>query len=189
MDAVRTCLACRHKGDRNSLLRFVRADDGEICFDEKASLPNRGAWLCAKKDCLNKAFLKRLLFRKEKTLPVNAEEMRSLIAGRMKSGVLNRLGLLKRMGQCDAGRDAALRLVTNKEASTVIVASDFAERSLSELKARLNLPPICLIESPFTMIELGNCLGRPKTGVVALSKSRITEEIVLQVNKLSELGH
>lgn len=188
MDAVRTCLACRQKGDRESLLRFVRAPDGEICFDEKAALPHRGAWLCAKKACLNKAFEKRLLFRQERTLPVNVEEMRQGISERIKKSVLHRLGLLRRMGQCDAGRDVAMRLVKSEEASAIMVAQDLALRSLGEFKGKLGEHKIRLIESPFTMVELGNCLGRPKTGVVALLKSRITDEILLQVNRLSALG-
>lgn len=187
MDSTRTCLACRQKNDRGALLRFVRAPDGEICFDEKASLPNRGAWLCPKNACISKAFLKRLLFRDEKTLPVNVDVMRQGISERLKASVLARMGILRRMGQCEAGRDASVRLVKEEKSRVVVMASDIALRSLEHLKAKLNGCEVTIVQSPFTMAEFGNCLGRPETGVVALPKSRITDEILLQVNRLSAL--
>lgn len=188
MDSTRTCLACRQKEDRGSLLRFVRAPDGEICFDEKASLPHRGAWLCPKKACISKAFEKRMLFRGEKTLPVNVEEMKLGIALRVKASILNRLGLLRRMGHCKVGRDEVIRLAKAEGVEAVVIASDLASRSLNEIKSKLTGHRVALIQSPFTMDEFGNCLGRSKTGVVALLKSRITDEILLQVNRLSALG-
>lgn len=188
MDSVRTCLACRHKGDRSSLLRFVRANDGEICFDEKASLPHRGAWLCPKDSCLNKAFEKRLLFRKELTLPIDGEIMKEGIALQIKKSILNRLGLLRRMGQCETGRDASIRFVNEGHSRVIVLACDFAARSSAEIKHRLEGQAVNFLMSSLTMDEVGKCLGRRKTGVVALLKSRITDEIVLSLNKLSALG-
>ncbi|HXW60764.1 MAG TPA: YlxR family protein [Myxococcota bacterium] len=188
MDNIRTCLACRHKDDRGSLIRFVRAPDGEICFDAKACLPHRGAWLCPKEACLSKAFLKRLLFRGEKTLPVNIDLMKKGIRERLKERVLSSLGILRRMGLCEAGKDVSVRLVKQTKAPVVVMAADFAKRSLDGFKAELNGCEVNILHGPLTMLELGNCLGRPKTGVVALSKSRITDEIVLQVNRLRALG-
>src|SRR5258708_1043680 len=120
MDATRTCLACRQKDDRGSLLRFVRAHDGEICFDEKAALPHRGAWLCPKNACLSKAFSKRLIFRGEKTLPVNIDVMRQGIVDRLKTSTLSRMGILRRMGQCEAGRDVSVRLVKEEKAKVIV---------------------------------------------------------------------
>lgn len=172
------------------MLRFVRALDGEIGFDEKAMLPTRGAWVCAKKACLTKAFDKRLLFRGEKNISPSSEEMLRHINSRMKAGILNRLGLLRRVGNCDVGRDAVKGMILSKKAVAVLCASDFSERSLREIKENLSLhgEDLSFFLSPFSMEELGNCLGRTKTGVVALMKSRITEEILVQMNMLAQVS-
>jgi predicted RNA-binding protein YlxR (DUF448 family) len=54
----RTCLGCREKFDRKLLLRVVRIvnDNGAkiIKFDPEAKLQGRGAWVCRKKECIEK---------------------------------------------------------------------------------------------------------------------------------------
>ena len=185
METTRTCIACRHKDERGSKLRFVRAPDGEICFDEKAMLPSRGAWICASRACLTKAFQKRLLFRGERTLPVNEKDMLDAIFVRIKKSALNRLGLLRRLGQCEVGRDATKRLMAEQKLEAVFLAKDLAARSVHEVSSKAEIPTIM---SPFLMEEIGNCLGREKTGVVGLLKSRITQELLFQINMLSKIA-
>ena len=190
METVRTCTACRQKDDRGRLLRFVRALDGEICFDEKARLPSRGAWICAKRVCLTKAFDKCLLFRGEKTLPVKTELMIAMVTMRIKESVLSRFGLLRRMGHCEAGRDAVKSVIKDAKAVAVVYAADFAPRSVKEMTFAVDqaMSKVVLHGGPFKMSEMAKSLGREKTGVVALLKSRITEEILVQLSVLSELG-
>ena len=40
----RTCVGCRTRGDRSSLIRYVLVD-GALVRDERARLPGRGAWV------------------------------------------------------------------------------------------------------------------------------------------------
>lgn len=184
METLRTCIACRHKDERGAKLRFVRAPDGEICFDEKALLPSRGAWVCASKACLTKAFQKRMLFRGERTLPVNEHDMVKAVFERIKKSALNRLGLLRRLGHCEVGRDATKRLMLEQKVEAVFLAKDLAPRSVQEVSGKATVPTIM---SPFLMEEIGNCLGREKTGVVGLLKSRITQELLFQISMLSKM--
>ena len=55
----RTCLGCRGKYDKKSLLKVVRiiGADGSatVKFDPALKLQGRGAWVCASKECINKA--------------------------------------------------------------------------------------------------------------------------------------
>ncbi|MEO5920556.1 MAG: YlxR family protein, partial [Pseudolysinimonas sp.] len=44
MEPVRTCLGCRQRAPRSSLLRVV-ARDGRAVVDTAARLPGRGAWV------------------------------------------------------------------------------------------------------------------------------------------------
>jgi uncharacterized protein len=187
MESVRTCLVCRTRGEKSDFLRFVRSLDGEICFDEKGELEHRGAWVCAKKICLEKAFKKRLMFRNERVLPVDAEAMKSLIKMRLRKSTLSRLGLIRRLGQIEMGKEAALHMVSLNQAHAVIVAKDFSARSIKDVIIGASKVNARVINTDFSMDELGQSLGRKKTGVVALLKSRITDEILLQLNKLKEI--
>jgi len=71
----RTCLACRGKFDKNLLLRVAKiiSDDGVsiIKFDFEAKIQGRGAWVCKKKECVEKAKKSRAF---ERILKVSAAE-------------------------------------------------------------------------------------------------------------------
>lgn len=188
MDSVRTCLVCRSKAHKPELCRFVRALDGEICFDERGELPHRGAWLCANKACFQKAFQKKMLFRGEKTLPANADTMMTMVYTRIKKSSLARLGFMRKLGQIEAGREAVMRLLQEGKIDTVLCAQDLSPRSLKDVHEKSALTQTVRLQmSPFLMDEMGQSIGRKKTGVVGLLKSRITDEIVLQLTKLSKL--
>ncbi|WP_419818676.1 YlxR family protein [Glaciibacter flavus] len=62
MDAVRTCIGCRSRAPRSSLLRIV-AGESELVVDETATLPGRGAWLHPSASCFQLAVRKRAFGR------------------------------------------------------------------------------------------------------------------------------
>jgi uncharacterized protein len=62
MEAVRTCLGCRRRAPRSSLLRVV-ARDGRVVTDVAARLPGRGAWLHPDPGCIQAAIRRRALGR------------------------------------------------------------------------------------------------------------------------------
>lgn len=62
MEPVRTCLGCRKRADKSSLLRVV-AQDGEVVADASASLPGRGAWVHPTHKCIESAQQRRAFAR------------------------------------------------------------------------------------------------------------------------------
>ena len=52
---MRQCLGCREMFPKKELIRAVRSPEGEISLDFKGKLPGRGAYVCRKKECLEKA--------------------------------------------------------------------------------------------------------------------------------------
>lgn len=51
----RTCMGCNEKKDKNMLIRVVKSNDGEINIDKTGRMPGRGAYICDKEECLEKA--------------------------------------------------------------------------------------------------------------------------------------
>jgi predicted RNA-binding protein YlxR (DUF448 family) len=51
---VRTCAACRRKGEKSVLLRWVVGADGCAAPDVRAVLPGRGAYVCRADECLDR---------------------------------------------------------------------------------------------------------------------------------------
>lgn len=188
MNSIRTCLVCRKRANKPELCRFVRAVDGEIRFDETGVLPNRGAWICADKSCILKAFHKRLLFKGERVLPFNAEAMMAHVHSRLKKSSLAKLGFLKKLGHLEAGKDAVFQCLKNDKVEAVLLAKDLSDRSKNEVMNKLKEKKGSqVIVSSLLMDEIGQSLGRKQTGVVGLLKCRITNEALWQFNKFSKL--
>jgi len=55
---IRTCIFCRDRFEKHTLLRFVRKDK-VIYFDKRYRLEGRGFYICQKEECLRKALDKK----------------------------------------------------------------------------------------------------------------------------------
>jgi predicted RNA-binding protein YlxR (DUF448 family) len=63
----RTCVACREESPKGVLIRVVRSPSGAVFLDERGKLPGRGAYLCLRRECLDKAKKTKALARALKT--------------------------------------------------------------------------------------------------------------------------
>ena len=52
----RTCIGCRQKRPKVTLLRLVRGADGRVQVDDGGRAEGRGAYVCPDSGCLGKAF-------------------------------------------------------------------------------------------------------------------------------------
>jgi predicted RNA-binding protein YlxR (DUF448 family) len=59
----RTCVACREKFDKRRLTRLVATGDGQITIDPSGKQPGRGAYLCERLACWERAVHSNLLDR------------------------------------------------------------------------------------------------------------------------------
>lgn len=62
MEPVRTCVGCRTRAPRSTLLRVVSQND-ILIIDERAVLPGRGAWLHPTRECMEAALRRRAFGR------------------------------------------------------------------------------------------------------------------------------
>ena len=62
MEPVRTCLGCRQRDTRSSLVRLV-VRNGDVVVDAGASLPGRGAWVHPRIDCIESSLKRRAFGR------------------------------------------------------------------------------------------------------------------------------
>ncbi len=62
MEPVRTCVGCRARAPRSSLLRVI-AVDSALVIDERAVLAGRGAWVHETQECVDVAIRRRAFVR------------------------------------------------------------------------------------------------------------------------------
>lgn len=60
---MRQCVGCRTMFPKKELIRVVRSPEGEISLDFRGKKPGRGAYVCPKAECLEKARKQRALER------------------------------------------------------------------------------------------------------------------------------
>ena len=66
---IRTCVACRTADAKRVLLRVVRLADGSVRYDPKGKISGRGAYVCARPECIALARKQKKL---ERSLKVSA---------------------------------------------------------------------------------------------------------------------
>ncbi len=59
----RTCVACRDKDAKRTLVRLVRTTDGTVEIDPTGKRNGRGAYLCTQRSCWEKALATPVLSR------------------------------------------------------------------------------------------------------------------------------
>lgn len=59
---MRKCVGCQENKSKKELIRIVKNKDGEIFIDPTGKANGRGAYICSKRECLEKA-------RKSHSLP------------------------------------------------------------------------------------------------------------------------
>jgi predicted RNA-binding protein YlxR (DUF448 family) len=75
MEPVRTCLGCRTRADKSSLMRVV-ASNGAVIPDPSATLPGRGAWVHPTPECIEKSIARKTFGRALRTSsPLNTEQI------------------------------------------------------------------------------------------------------------------
>lgn len=60
---LRKCIVCNFLKDKNELIRIVKDKEGNITIDKTGKLNGRGAYICNKKECIDKVVKNNLLNR------------------------------------------------------------------------------------------------------------------------------
>lgn len=60
---LRMCVGCRERRDKRELVRVVRSPEGQISIDSSGKSPGRGAYICPKEVCLQKALKTKAIER------------------------------------------------------------------------------------------------------------------------------
>lgn len=95
--AIRTCIGCRGKFPKKTLLRFVCHLDSHLRADGLGKLPGRGTYVCESQACITEAFkshkrvnsLLRTNLSKQIVMQFKQELLNSVIQDSRKRGDIN----------------------------------------------------------------------------------------------------
>ena len=64
---TRTCISCRKKDNKKSLIRIINSKETGITVDLNQNLEGRGAYICKKEECFEKLLKNKSLSRALRT--------------------------------------------------------------------------------------------------------------------------
>ena len=59
---LRKCTGCQEMKNKKEMIRIVHNEDGEFFLDATGKKPGRGAYICPNIECLDKKWIKYILF-------------------------------------------------------------------------------------------------------------------------------
>lgn len=187
VDAIRTCVGCRQRGERDELVRFVLGPDGKPVPDVARRLPGRGVSVHPRRDCLERA-ARRGGFARAFRRPVDADP--ALLLGQVIGQYRRRIeGLLIagwRSKNLVLGSEAVRMEMRNEPPALLLVADDAAGRREELERTAERLGEKCVVFANKT--ELGRLFGRDEVGVVAITNRGIATEVSRAAACISELS-
>ncbi len=150
----------------------MRSPDGEVVPDLAEKLPGRGAWLLARRDCVEAAAAKGLFakaFRASIAAPGQDQAARfgAAVGEAIRARALEALGLARRAGAAAAGYEKAREALGAGRAAVLITALDAAEGGTEKL---VRAAGGAALVRAFTVGEQSAALGLANGVHVALEK-------------------
>ena len=208
------CCSCRERAPRNDLLRFVLDSQGKAWLDPYLKAPGRGAHLCYRKKCIERALKKRSLsvsFKCPVILPEEEELMKQLVEAQL-SKIGNLIGLARRRGELVSGLNMLDQ--AQEEVSILIFSSDIAEASKEKLMKTFKVnrtstmtqaPFLCeqsmywvrsnksllnwidSINEKWNGEALGGLIGKAHRVAIGLTQDQIARQVEQEILRISQV--
>ncbi len=83
--------------------------------------------------------------------------------------ILNLLGMAKKAGRLEIGEEPVGAAARARKAKVLILAADAAENTVRRAKHFGEIGNVALLHTPYTKVELGDCVGRTSCAMMALT--------------------
>ena len=185
---VRSCVACRRKGDKGELLKLANTPMG-VVIDYSERLPGRGAYVCAEDECITKALNESVLSRafRHKAAPPDKEGFYRELRGKVERKVTSLLGMARKSGLAAFGAGPAAELMKRSPYGLLILAEDVSENTGRRLNEANEGNRFSTVRYS-TKDGLGNALGASPVGVVFIPGTTLAAKLDREIRRLISIG-
>lgn len=207
---ARTCCACRESAPRDSLLRFVVDHEGRAWLDPYLRAPGRGAHLCYRRACLERAVKKNSLSSSLKS-PARLPALLDLVE-RITQAQEQKVRDLIALSQKRRVNLTGLNILEDqlKSVHLLILATDISEGSRARLEGRLS-PDVTVATPPFSpqldptpidsesltqrhtgqfswnSADLGSLIGREARVAIGITDPKLASRLNLEISRISQV--
>ena len=182
--SVRTCVGCRDRFSRASLVRLVRAPDGQVLVDRWLRAPGRGAHLCYERECIELA-VKRKAFARAFQWPTQAfevDELANEIVRGVEARISDTLALARRKRGAISGTEMVERALRSADAHLLVLACDVGADSARRLQGRASVGEVPVVSLGDRAL-LGRLQGHPERVAIAVTDVDIALNLVLEFER------
>ena len=182
----RTCIGCRGVFSKADVVRVVSGPSGAV-IDYREKLPGRAAYICPRRECIEKALSRESLSRALHT-SVSAPQIEVFIEALLsaiREKIRSLLPMAARAGMLAAGASAVDDALQKGRVEMLIFAEDISEGTKHKLLTG-GLPPKKQA-TLFTRDALGQMVGRELVGVVAILDKGFSDAVWSESERLKGL--
>ncbi len=166
--SLRICIACGKSHPKSEMLRVLVSEDGDK-VDTSGKLRGRGAYVCRKKDCIDKALSEKHI----------TGEIHDSMLSELEAFKWNMIGIAAKAGKTVSGEFAAEEAITGGKAEFVIIAMDASDNTKKKFENKC-----AFYNVPYTVAgtkeNLGKRVGHEHRSVAAV----IDAGLALEIKKL-----
>jgi uncharacterized protein len=182
----RTCIGCRGLFNKDDVVRIVAGPAGAV-LDYREKLPGRAAYVCPKRECIEKAVSRENISRalRCKAKSPAAEEFLSLLLASVNEKIKSLLAMSAKAGKLSAGYSAVHDALEKGRVEMLIYARDISEGTKEKIvhQRAADLREATL----FTRDELGRILNRELVGTIALMDKGLADAVWKETGRLKSL--
>jgi predicted RNA-binding protein YlxR (DUF448 family) len=182
----RTCIGCRGVFNKADVVRIVSGPSGPV-IDYREKLPSRAAYVCPRRECIERALSRENLSRALHTnvsLPA-IEVFIQALSSAVREKIRSLLMMAARAGMLAAGASAVDDALQKGRVEMLIFADDLSKGTKHKLLTG-DLPPKKQT-TLFTRDELGQMVGRELVGVVGILDKGFSNAVWSESERLKGL--
>lgn len=183
---MRSCIACRERFERESLVRLVAGPEGEILVDWYRKAPGRGSHVCYSFECIASACAGRGLSRALKC-PVEVPDVGRLVDAVLESvegRIESMLSIGRRAGWALSGTDVLLR--AGNRIRLLVLAEDISADSERKLRAAVTGQG-AVVAVYGDAVSLGRTQGREARVALGVVDQKMAQRLAAELERRSRL--
>lgn len=181
----RTCVACRKAADKNQLLRFVLAPDGQLVVDYRQQLPGRGLYTCIARKCLELA-VKKNSFRRisgSQHMLVDTDQLFSQLLWALEQRLSGLIRMARKSGQLVDGSNQVLDALKGRTPpAIVVVAADISDNIRDKIEIAADRQQI-VVAQLFDKALLGQMIGKEERSVIGVLSGALAEALKSELDR------
>ncbi len=181
----RTCIGCRGVFTKEDVVRIV-SGQAAVVIDYREKLPGRAAYVCPRRECIQKALGREVLsraFRRTVVVP-SVDEFIAMLASGIAGKIKALIQMSAKAGRLSAGYSAVRDALEKDAVKMIIYAGDLSDGTKDKIGpagARVRQTTL------FNRDEMGRMLGREMVGVVGIEDKGFADAVWKETERLKVL--